>query len=345
MKTNRWTTFTYRNGKTAKNRIIVPPMASQTADEFGFATKKTIEHYENLAQSGAGLIFVEYSFVHISGRGESHQLGADASNKIEGLNQIASAIQKAGSLAGFQIVHAGGKTSSEITGGELLGPSSISVPVKGWVPEVPTTMLESQIENYVQWFVDSANLASLAGFDFVEIHAAHGYGLNQWLSPLTNTRSDQYGGDIAGRAKLLFLILEKIKKEIPDLLLAVRVPAQDYIEGGLTLSEMTWVTQKLETLGIDLIDVSSGIGGWKRPEGQNGQGYLIDDAHNLKKHLAIPVVGVGGIEDGSYIDEVLGGEKIDFAAVGRAILRNPVEWNYNNLKNVIDNISDSEIFT
>lgn len=331
MKTNRWTTYNYRNGKTAKNRIIVPPMASQTADELGFVTEKTIEHYENLAQSGAGLIFVEYSFVHISGKGESHQLGADADNKLKGLSQIATTIQKTGSLAGFQIVHAGGKTSSEITGGELLGASSISVPVKGWVPEVPATLLESQIENYVQWFVDSAHLASLAGFDFVEIHAAHGYGLNQWLSPLTNIRSDQYGGNIERRAKILFLILEKIKKEIPNLLLAVRVPAQDYIEGGLTLSEMSWVTQKLETMEVDLIDVSSGIGGWKRPEGRNGQGYLIEDAHALKKHLSIPVVGVGGIESGNFIDEVLGTEKIDFAAVGRAILKNPAVWNENNL--------------
>lgn len=331
MKTNRWTTYNYRNGKTAKNRIIVPPMASQTADEFGFVTEKTIEHYENLAQSGAGLIFVEYSFVHISGKGESHQLGADADNKLKGLSQIATTIQKTGSLAGFQIVHAGGKTSSEITGGELLGASSISVPVKGWVPEVPATLLESQIENYVQWFVDSAHLASLAGFDFVEIHAAHGYGLNQWLSPLTNIRSDQYGGNIERRAKILFLILEKIKKEIPNLLLAVRVPAQDYIEGGLTLSEMSWVTQKLETMEVDLIDVSSGIGGWKRPEGRNGQGYLIEDAHALKKYLSIPVVGVGGIESGNFIDEVLGTEKIDFAAVGRAILKNPAVWNENNL--------------
>lgn len=331
MKTNRWTPYTFRNGKTAKNRIIVPPMASQTADEFGFATKKTIEHYENLAQSGAGLVFVEYSFVHISGKGESHQLGADADNKLKGLSQIASVIQKSGSLAGFQIVHAGGKTSSEITGGQLLGPSTISVPVKGWVPEVPTSMPEYQIESYVQWFVNSAHLAKLAGFDFIEIHAAHGYGLNQWLSPLTNIRADQYGGDIARRAKLLFLILEKIKKENPNLLLAVRVPAQDYIEGGLTLSEMTWVTQKLETMEIDLIDVSSGIGGWKRPEGRDGQGYLIEDAHALKKQLSIPVVGVGGIESGNFIDEVLETEKIDFAAVGRAILKNPAVWNENNL--------------
>jgi NADPH2 dehydrogenase len=333
MKKNRWSSYTFNNGKIAKNRIIVPPMASQTADKFGFVTKKTIKHYQNLALSGAGLVFVEYSFVHVSGKGESNQLGADANNKLDGLSQIASVIQKSGALAGFQIVHAGGKTSSEITGGELLGPSAVIVPVKGWVPEVPAIMTEHQIKNYIQWFVDSAYLASRAGFDFVEIHAAHGYGLNQWLSPLTNKRTDQYGGEIAERSKILLLIIEKIKKEIPSLLIAVRVPAQDYIENGLTLSDMVWVTQKLDATGVDLIDVSSGIGGWKRPEGRNGQGYLIDDAQALKRNLSVPVIGVGGIENGSFVDEVVGGEKVDFTAVGRAILKNPTDWYKNNLLN------------
>ena len=331
MKTNRWTTYKFNNGKIAKNRIVVPPMASQTADKFGFATKKTIEHYENLALSGAGLVFVEYSFVHVSGKGESNQLGADANDKLEGLSQIVSVIHKSGSLAGFQIVHAGGKASTKITGGPLIGPSPISVPVKGWEPEIPTVMREHQIEDYAQWFVDSAHLASRAGFDFVEIHAAHGYGLNQWLSPLTNKRTDQYGGDIVGRSTILISIIEKIKKEIPTLLVAARLPAQDYIEEGLTLNEMIWVTQKLEAIGIDLIDISSGIGGWKRPEGRNGQGYLVEDAHTLKSHLSVPVVGVGGIENGNFIDEVLGNKKIDFTAVGRAILKDPTKWYENNL--------------
>jgi NADPH2 dehydrogenase len=207
------------------------------------------------------------------------------------------------------------------------------VPVKGWEPEVPATMTEQQIKNYIQWFVDSAYLANRAGFDFVEIHAAHGYSLNQWLSPLTNKRTDQYGGEIAERAKILFLIIEKIRKELPSLLIAVRVPAQDYIENGLTLSDMVWVTQKLEAIGVDLIDVSSGIGGWKRPEGRNGQGYLIDDAHTLKRNLSIPVIGVGGIENGSFVDEVVGGKKVDFTAIGRAILKNPAAWYESNLLN------------
>lgn len=331
MKTNRWTAYTFKNGKMTKNRVVIPPMASQTADEFGFVTKKTIEHYENLASSGAGLVFVEYSFVHVSGKGEKHQLGADGNDKLDGLKKIVAGIHKSGALAGFQIVHAGGKTSSEITGGPLLGASAIAVPVKGWEPEVPSAVLENQVEDYVQWFIDGAHLANRAGFDFVEIHVAHGYGLNQWLSPLTNKRTDHYGGDLLGRAKILFLIMERIKKEIPTLLLAARIPARDYMEDGLSLEDMIWVAQGLETIGIDLIDVSSGIGGWKRPEGRSGQGYLVDDASLIKKSVSVPVIGVGGIESGDFIDEILEKEKIDFTAVGRSILKNPAEWYLKNL--------------
>lgn len=331
MTINRWNRFKFKNGKITKNRIVVPAMASQTADENGFATQKTILHYQRLASSGAGLIFVEYSFIHQSGKSESNQLGADAENKKEGLEKIVSVIHQSGALAGFQIVHAGGKSSSQITRGPLMGPSALSVPVKGQALEVPIAFLESQIEDYVTWFVDSAHLAYTAGFDFVEIHAAHGYGINQWLSPITNQRSDLYGKDISGRSIILLAIVARIKKEIPAILVSVRIPGQDHLEDGLKLSEMIWVAQKLEATGVDLINVSSGIGGWKRPPGKHGEGYLVHDASMIKKHISIPVIGVGGIESGYFIDEVIKEKKIDFAAVGRAILKSPTEWSEKNL--------------
>lgn len=130
MSTNRWTRYKFTNGKVAKNRLVVPAMASQTADEQGFATAQTIEHYKKLSQSLAGIIFVEYTFVHKSGKGEMNQLGADSDAKSTGLQSIAEVIQKNGALAGLQIVHAGGKTDSKITGQSLIGASSIQVPVK-----------------------------------------------------------------------------------------------------------------------------------------------------------------------------------------------------------------------
>lgn len=328
---NRHTPYRFKNGLVMKNRVVVPPMASQTADESGFVTEQTIEHYERLGRSSAGLIFVEYSFVHQTGKGEANQLGANSDANIPGLRRIASVLHKSSALAGLQLVHVGGKTSTALTRTPLMGPSAIAVPVKGWEPETPMQMTENQIQNWTEWFEEAAGRAVAADFDFVELHAAHGYGLNQWLSPLTNKRTDSFGGTIEGRSRLLLQIASKIKATYPNTLLSVRLPAQDYLDGGLTVDEMAWVVSQLESIGADLIDVSSGIGGWRRPEGKSGQGYLVADAAKLKSQTSVPIMGVGGIETGEFIDEILETAQVDFAAVGRAILQDPEKWSRQNL--------------
>lgn len=326
MKANRWTQYKFSNGKVAKNRVVVPPMASQTADSQGHVTDKTLEHYKRLSLSQAGLIFVEYSFVHKSGKGELNQLGVDSDANILGLQKIAEVIQKSGALAGLQIVHAGGKTDPIITGQSLIGASPVAVPVKGWQPEVPVEVPFDSIKSYIQWYVDAAHRTWLAGFDFVELHAAHGYGLNQWLSPLTNLRKDEYGGSGENRARLLIEVVRAIKAQLPELLISVRIPAQDYIPGGLMIKDMQIVAKDLESVQVDLINVSSGIGGWRRPEGRNGEGYLVQDASQIKLATSLPIIGVGGIENGNTIDQMLLQQKLDFAAIGRAILKDPEAW-------------------
>src|SRR5262245_36504362 len=120
----RYQPFTFKNGKSAKNRVVIPPMASQTASREGFVTAASLKHYERLTEAGAGLIFVEYSYVHSSGKGEANQLAADSLDKLDGLSQIARVIQRGGSLAGLQLVHVGGKSTSDLTGGPLLGASA-----------------------------------------------------------------------------------------------------------------------------------------------------------------------------------------------------------------------------
>lgn len=331
MKANRWSPFRFKNGKTTKNRVVVPPMASQTADAEGLATDATYLHYMNLTQSGAGLIFVEYSHVHQSGKGEENQLGVHSADTVPGLRKISTIIKSSGALSGLQIVHVGGKGETSLADQPLIGPSSIAVPVKGWQPEVPQAMTKEQIKLMIEWYVAAAHRAVQAGFDILELHAAHGYGLNQWLSPITNQRSDDYGGSIYNRARLIFDIVARIKVELPNLLLAIRLPAQDHMDQGLSTTDMVWVVAQLEHLGVDLVDVSSGIGGWRRPEGRVGQGYLVSDATLLKQHLKVPVIGVGGIETGDFIDELLEANRVDFTAVGRAILKNPMNWNQTNL--------------
>lgn len=328
---NRHTPYKFKNGVTSQNRVVIPPMASQTADRDGFVTDSTVEHYRRLSQSKAGVIFVEYSFVHQTGKGEVNQLGAYTDEQIPGLEKISSVIHLSSALAGLQLVHVGGKTSTDLTGMPLMGPSAVPVPVKGWQPETPTAMALEQIQDWMDWFVAAAGRAAVANFDLVELHAAHGYGLNQWLSPLTNKRQDCFGGSIEGRSCLLLQTAKRIKAVFPNLLLSVRLPAQDHMDGGLTVQEMAWVVSQLELVGADIINVSSGIGGWRRPDGRTGQGYLIADAARLKANISVPVIGVGGIETGAFIDQVLQANKVDFAAVGRALLQYPADWGSKNL--------------
>lgn len=328
---NRFSPLTLKH-LTLKNRVVVPPMASETADIHGYVTSKTIEHYANLASAGASVLMVEYTYIHQSGRSEENQLGISSNEHIPGLTQIADLIKEQGSIAGIQLTHAGGKTNTSLTDGSLKTASNIPVPVKDQQMEIPEAMNLNDIRDWKIWFVEAAQRAYQAGFDLIELHAAHGYGLNQWLSPLTNNRTDEYGGAIENNSRLLFEIVAEIKSQLPKVLISVRMPGQDFLPGGLTADDCVVIARKLEKLGVDIINVSSGIGGWRRPRQREGQGYLVDEAKYIQKGISAPVIGVGGIESGLYIDQQIQAEHISLAAVGRAILKDPRQWGLENLR-------------
>lgn len=320
---NRWTLYKFKNGMVAKNRVIVPPMASGTGSLEGFVTSDTIAHYTKLTQAHAGILFVEYTYVHASGRSEPNQLGLESDKHIQMHAELASTIKKLSGLAGIQLVHAGGKSSSTLTGGKLFGASGVAVPTKDNHLENPTEMSLSEAVTSQDWYLDAAIRADKAGYDIIELHAAHGYGLNQWLSPLTNQRLDEYGGSLVNRSKMLFTIFQKIRAALPLKILGVRIPGEDHFPGGLTQDDMIFVSQKLQELGADFVDVSSGIGGWRRPTNRNGEGYLLPEATAIQNQIKIPVIGVGGIESGAFIDGSVKSQKVAFTAVGRKILKDP----------------------
>lgn len=321
----RFTPLTLTNGLIFKNRLVVPPMASQTADENGLATEKTFSHYHNLAQSGAGLVMVEYSHVNLAGRSETNQLGAYDDACLPGLTQIASTLHNAGVKTGLQITHCGGKDSAGISC-DIMGPSGITVPAYDRVLPTPRAMTLDDINQWQQDFVAAAIRADKAGFDLVEIHCAHGYGINQWLSPLTNQREDEYGGKLENRARILIEIVAQIKQVAPRLAVMTRIPGQDGYPGGLTHADMAQVSQWLVAAGVEILNVSSGIGGWNRPKDKRGEGFLVEDAAPLTGTTTAAVIGVGGIESVDYIETILATSQVDLVAVGRAILAGPAEF-------------------
>jgi NADPH2 dehydrogenase len=331
---NRFSPLSLRNKIVLLNRVVVPPMASETADSNGYATDETIAHYSRLGESGAGLIFVEYSFVHTSGRSEANQLGINHDDQINDLCLITKEIHKSGAIAGIQLTHSGGKTETCFTDGSLHSPSGVIVPVKDKNLEKPNEMSLSDIKNWKEWFLRAVDRAVRANFDIVELHAAHGYGLNQWLSPITNKRNDQYGGSIQKNLQLLLEIINEIRSLYPNLLLSVRMPGQDFIEGGLTIPDCIFIAQLLQEAGVDIINISSGIGGWRRPRTRLGEGYLVEEASMIQGQVSIPVIGVGGIETGVYIDHLLNNQKVSLTAVGRAILEDPSAWRKNQLRSI-----------
>lgn len=323
---SRFSELSFFNGKKIRNRIVVPPMASDTADDRGFVTEKTLSHYLRLAVAQPGLLIVEYSFVHMSGRSEEHQLGIHTDDHIVGLSKLAQNIQSTGALAGIQITHAGAKTERRLTDGRLMAPSNLAVPVKDRQLERPESMTMDEIKNWQKSFSDAVDRAVQAGFDVVEFHSAHGYGLNQWLSGITNERKDGYGCTLQGRMRLLLEVLSSARQKYPHQLFSVRIPGQDFIEGGLSLSDSIEIAKALQDVGADLVHVTSGIGGWRRPGHRNGEGYLVAEAAEIQAALDIPVIGVGGIETGGFIDENLRQGRFSLAAVGRAILKDPQAW-------------------
>ena len=301
-------------------------MASETASFAGDVTAATLLHYARLARSGAGLVMVEYTYIHRSGRSEDRQLGISEDRQVEGLAELALTIRSAGAVPGIQLTHAGGKSARDLTGGALESPSGIRVPVRERELEIPDVLDLARIERWKTDFAAGVRRAAEAGFVLIEFHAAHGYGLNQWLSPMTNQRTDGYGGSAEGRNRLLVEIIQAARCAHPERVFSVRMPGQDFLEGGLSPADAVQLGHALESAGADILDVSSGIGGWKRPRNRVGEGYLVAEAERIQAAVSIPVIGVGGIESGEYIDESLRAEKFALAAVGRAILRDPEAW-------------------
>lgn len=310
------------NGLTLKNRIVMPPMANHIANDDGDVLEKHVHHYAARARAGVGLIIVEHAYVQKSGRAGDFQLGIHDDARIPGLCRLAEAIRAGGSASGIQITHAGSKTTRAAVGRQPVAPSDVTDPTSG---ETPRALTADEIGALVDAYADGARRAAEAGFDAIELHGAHGYLLGQFLSPLTNRRTDRYGGDLNGRLTLAREVIGAVRNAVGKRFpLFYRLGADDYTPGGLTPADGRQAAVYLAEAGIDCIDVSGGLIGTGRDRFTE-QGFFVPLAEGIRRAANIPVIGVGNIRDADYADRVVREGRIDLVAIGRALLKDP-DW-------------------
>ncbi len=294
-----------------KNRAVMPPMCMYSANEEGFVNDFHLVHYGTRAIGGVGLIIQEATAITPNGRISIHDLGIWSDDHMPGLKRIAKVIHDNGAIAGIQINHAGRKAKVN----HPIGPSAISY---GGDYQTPTEMTKRDIKETIEAFKDAAHRADKAGYDLLEIHGAHGYLIFEFLSPISNHRSDEY------KDGKLFLkeVVEAISSVWPkEKVLALRVSAYEYVDHGATPESIADAINFVKDLGIDLIDVSSG--GNILVKINAYPGYQLDLAKKIKDLTGLPVIGGGLIGDLALATHAIGSGRCDMVYFGRLLLRDP----------------------
>jgi NADPH2 dehydrogenase len=310
-------------GLTLRNRIVMPPMWSGQAAPDGLVTPNIIEYHRRRAAAGCGMVIVEHAFVHTRGRHTPTQIGVHSDATVDGLGKLAWAIRREGAAACLQISHAGSRSSSRVLGMRPLAPSGVRHPFE---PEgdIPEPIATEMLPDIVRAFGDAAERARAAGFQAVEIHAAHGFLLCQFLSPLTNRREDEYGGSVENRSRLHLAVLNEVLARVDgDCPVSVRLGAHDETPGGLELDDACTVARWLAEAGAGLIDVSGGLQG-SRGAGR-GAAYFVPYSQAIKAVVSVPVMVTGGIGEPDLADRAVQEGWADLVGIGRAMLNDP-DW-------------------
>ncbi|KOO44007.1 NADPH dehydrogenase NamA [Priestia koreensis] len=300
---------------TLKNRIVMAPMCMYSAhNQDGFIENWHRTHYTTRAVGQVGLIMVEATAVQPEGRISAEDLGIWKDEHIEGLSELVSLMKENGAATAIQLAHAGRKATVE---GEIHAPSAIPFDEKS---KTPKEMTLEDIQATVESFKQGARRAKEAGFDIIEIHGAHGYLINEFLSPLSNHRTDEYGGSAENRYRLLKEVIKAVQTEW-DGPLFVRVSANDYHPEGLNVEDYVQFSKWMKEDGIDLVDVSSGaVVPAKIPV---YPGYQVPLAEKIKAGANIETGAVGLITTGRQAEEILQNKRADLIFIARELLRDP----------------------
>jgi 2,4-dienoyl-CoA reductase-like NADH-dependent reductase (Old Yellow Enzyme family) len=318
-------------GLTLRNRILVSPMCQYSSHD-GFATDWHLVHLGSRAVGGAAVVFTEATAVTADGRISPEDLGIWNDAHVEPLARIVRFLHSQGSHAGMQLAHAGRKGSTYRPWASATG--SVPPAAGGWTAlapsavafegyAVPRALSESGMREVVRAFADAARRARDAGFRIVEIHAAHGYLLHEFLSPLSNLRDDRYGGSFENRTRLVREVVEAVRREWPERLpLFLRVSATDWVEGGWDIEQSVELARQVGALGVDLVDCSSG-GLVAHARIPIGPGYHVPFSERIRRETGILTGAVGLITSASQADEVVRSGRADAVLLARQFLRDP----------------------
>jgi dimethylglycine catabolism A len=316
-----------------KNRIVMPPMTTRLADAEGHVTEDSIAWYMARVRGGAGLITVEMASPERAGRHRHRELGIYDDRFLPGLTRLVDDIHRGGAKASIQLGHAGGHTRRDICGETPIAPSAIPHPVFEISNEtiVPEEMTRERIAETVAAFARAAARAKAAGFDCVEIHAAHGYLISQFVTPFENRRTDEYGGSLANRARFGLEVLRAVKAAAGDMPVIYRMSVDDYFPEGIGPADGTQVALWAAEAGADALHIAAGhyrslpSGERMIPPMAYPDATFLAYAADIKRHVRVPVIAVGRLGDPRHADDAVAKGKADFVALGRTLIADP-DW-------------------
>lgn len=312
---------------TVPNRFVRSATHDYMADDEGAVTDANVGLLARLAEGEVGLIISGHANVHPSGKASPRQIGVFDDRFVEGLARIAAAVHRFPSKVFLQIAHSGRQSKAKLCGCVPVSPSAVYDPVS---KVMPRELGGDEIRALIADFVAAAGRAKRAGFDGVQLHAAHGYLLSSFLSPHTNRRTDEWGGPVENRARVLLEILRGVKAACgPSFPVIVKLNSTDFLEGGLTLDDAVLVARMLEADGIDGTEVSGGMAEagqgsiWPGLRSEEDEGYFVESAARVKKAVGVPVFGLGGIRTLAAAERMVADGRVDLISLSRPLIRDP----------------------
>lgn len=325
--TNLFDTTIIKN-MSLNNRIIRSATWEGMCEPSGQPTRKLADYYAALAKGGVGLIISGYTFVGVEGKQFPGKMGIHKDTFEPAYRELAKAVHDAGGAMAIQLVHAGGQANPEVSGHPTVAPSAVKTIQ---YPTMPEEITSSQIHQIVAAFANGARRAKAWGIDGVQLHGAHGYLINQFLSPLTNRRKDDYGGSIENRCRFVLEVYQAVRKAVgEEFPVMIKLNATDNLEGGLTVKDALIAAGKLDAAGIDAIEVSSGtpasgaIGpAREKINAPEKEAYNLVLAGQIKEVTSCPVISVGGFRSFQVAEKAVAESGMDYIAVSRPLIREP----------------------